>query len=237
MMVGRCRWCEDGIGNPWSGHMARIVVTEVTGTRGGRVAAAGWSLDGSGMVRPLPPDGPDWALADAGAHLFQPGNILALVPSGRPSGRDLPFRREDLVVAETPRRVGEMAKDELAAALAPGLAPSLAQGFEGWLELGRFVRAGTDCPSLAGVCVAARRLGFEERGAAGQLRLWFHDPQGTRFNLPVTARWLKQIQRASGLAALTSLAAAAKNMVVRVGLADPLPDTRAYALVSNVIFF
>jgi hypothetical protein len=216
--------------------MARIVVTEVTGTRGGRLAVAGWSLDGSGMVRPLPPDEPDWAPADAGAHLFQPGNILALVPAGRPSGRDLPFRREDMVVAGTPHRVGEMAKDELAAALAPGLAPGLVEGFDGWLELGRFVRAGTDCPSLVGIAVAGRRLGFEERGPTSQLRLWFHDPKGAHFNLPVTARWLKQIQRTSGLAALTKLASTASNMVVRVGLADPLPDTRAYALVSNVIF-
>jgi hypothetical protein len=217
--------------------MARIVVTEVTGTRGGRVAVAGWSLDGSGMVRPIPPDGADWAPADAGAHLFQPGNILALVPAGRPSGRDLPFRREDMVVAETPRRVGEMAKDELAAALQPGLAPGLVEGFEGWLELGRYVRAGTDCPSLAGIRVAARRLGFEERRPAGQLRLWLYDAQGTRFNLPVAARWLKQVQRTSGLVSLAALATGASSMVVRVGLADPLPDTRAYALVSNVIFF
>lgn len=217
--------------------MARIVVTEVTGTRGGRVAVAGWSLDGSGMVRPIPPDGADWAPADAGAHLFQPGNILALVPAGRPSGRDLPFRREDMVVAETPRRVGEMAKDELAAALQPGLAPGLVEGFEGWLELGRYVRAGTDCPSLAGIRVAARRLGFEERRPAGQLRLWLYDAQGTRFNLPVAARWLKQVQRTAGLSALGAFASGASSMVVRVGLADPLPDTRAYALVSNVIFF
>ena len=220
--------------------MARIVVTEVTGTRGGRVAVAGWSLDGSGMVRPLPPDGPDWAREDAGAHLFQPGNILALVPAGKPSGRDLPFRREDMVVAGPPNRVGEMTKDELAAALQPGLAPGLVEGFEGWLELGRYVRAGTDCPSLAGIRVEARRLGFEERRSTrqsmGQLRLWLYDAQGTRFNLPVAARWLKQVQRTSGLGALATMASAANSMVVRVGLADPLPDTRAYALVSNVIF-
>jgi hypothetical protein len=216
--------------------MARIVVTEVASTREGRVGVAGWALDGSGMIRPLPGDAHDWPVEDAGSHLFQPGNVLTLVPAGRPSGRDLPFRREDLVTAEAPRRVGELAKEELVEAIGPGLAPGLAEGFQGWLELGRFVRAGTDCPSLVGVAVDPKRFGFEERKRDGQLRIWLYDGRGQRFNLPVSARWLRQIHKAEGLGGLDPLRRKTTRLVVRIALADPLPDTRAYALVSNVIF-
>ena len=216
--------------------MARILVTEVGGTKDGRVAVAGWSLDGSGMVRPLPEGALDWPAEDAGPHLFQPGNILTIVPAGRPSGRDLPFRREDLVVGETPRRVGEMAKEELAEAIAPGLAPGLAEGFHGWLELGRFVRTGADCPSLVGIAVEPRRFGFEVPRGRTQLRAWLYDGRGQRFNLPVGARWLRQTFRDGGIASLDGLRRQAGRVILRVGLADALPDGRAYALVTNAIF-
>ena len=201
---------------------------------GGREHALAWALAASPLLTKLwcAPGNPGIAEA-AECVPIAATDIPGLVGFARDN-------KVDLVVAGPPSRVGEMTKDELAAALQPGLAPGLVEGFEGWLELGRYVRAGTDCPSLAGIRVEARRLGFEERRSTrqsmGQLRLWLYDAQGTRFNLPVAARWLKQVQRTSGLGALATMASAANSMVVRVGLADPLPDTRAYALVSNVIF-
>jgi hypothetical protein len=216
--------------------MARIVVTEVSIAGEGRVHVAGWSLDGGGMMRPLPGDALDWPAETAGPHLFQPGNIVTLMPAGRASGRDLPFRREDFVVAGEPQRVGEMAKDELVATLRPGLAAGVGEGFHGWLELGRFVRAGTDCPSLVGVEVDPRRFGFEERKRDRQLRAWIYDRRNQRFNLPVSARWMRQLHARQGARALDPLKEEAGTLVVRLGLADPLPDGRAYALVSNVIF-
>ena len=200
------------------------------------MAVAGWALDGSGMVRPLPEGALDWPGEDAGAHLFQPGNVLTLVPAGRPSGRDIPFRHEDLVVAETPKRVGEMTKQELAEAIAPGLAPGLAEGFQGWLELGRFVRVGTDCPSLVGIAVDPRTIIFHQPRHRDQLRFWFEDGRDRRFNLPVRARWLRQAYRDGGIGTLLELRNHAKRVILRVGLADALPDGRAYALVTNAIF-
>lgn len=192
------------------------------------------------MIRPLSGPREHWNEILAAPDLFQVGNIVGIVPAGFSSGRGLPHAREDCVVNGHPVRIGEIEAAELADAVSPSESPSVDTLFNGQMQEARFVVAGSDCKSLGAIRTNARRLGFDERakpGGTDQLRCWFYDQTDTRYNLPVVSRKLNALHKEGGLDALADFKAGVRTAHVRIGLAHPFDDGRAFAMVNHVHFF
>src|SRR5262245_38387696 len=125
----------------------RLILTDVTDLRE-QVCIAGWAPTLRRMIRPLAGPAEHWPRACADPRLFQLGNIVEMVPAGRPGERGLPHGREDMVVRNRPIYCGRLAADRLARTLQPSESASLVALFAHHLEGGRYVVAGADCPSL-----------------------------------------------------------------------------------------
>lgn len=217
-----------------------ILVTEVTNMHNGYVCVGGWCELESRMVRPLSGRREHWNESLAKPELFQFGNVVRIVPAGFSSGRGLPHAREDCVVNGHPERIGNVETSDLADALSPSESPSIQKLFNGQMQESRYVMAGSDCASLGAIRTHAQRLGFDERAKPGgivQLRCWFYDQTDSRYNLPVASRSLQLVQQKGGLDALTEHKAGARTAHVRIGLAHPFDDARAFAMVNHVFFF
>ena len=217
-----------------------IIVSEVTNMHHGYVCVGGWCESEGQMIRPLSGPREHWNEMMAGPDLFQVGNIVRIVPAGFSSARGLPHAREDCVVNGHPVRVGEIEAPHLADALLPGESPSVDTLFNGQMQEARLVMAGSDCKSLGAIQTHSQRLGFDERAkpvGTDQLRCWFYDRTNTHYNLPVVSRELNALHKEGGLDALADLKAGARTAHVRIGLAHPFDDGRAFAMVNHVLFF
>lgn len=217
-----------------------ILVTEVTNMHNGHVCVGGWCAAQGRMVRPLSGPRAHWGEALARSEFFEVGNLLDVTPSGQPSPRQPPHSREDCILAGTPHRVGVVAPADLPGALAPSESASVADLFGGHLEASRWVMAGADCPSLGAVRTSARRLGFKEKvrpNGTKQLRCWFYDSPNDSYDLPVASRALQATHVAHGLEALNAVKQGKLWVHIRIGLAHPFDDGRAFAMVNHVLYF
>lgn len=206
----------------------------------GYVCVGGWCESEGQMIRPLSGPREHWNEILAAPDLFEVGNIVRIVPAGFSSGRGLPHAREDCVVNGHPVRVGEIEAAHLPEAVSPSESSSIDALFSGHMQEFRLVMAGSECKSLGAIRTHAKRIGFDERanpGGTGQLRCWFYDREDIRYNLPVVSRKLLAVHKAGGLGALTELKARARGAHVRIGLAHPFDDGRAFAMVNHVLFF
>jgi len=70
-----------------------------------------------------------------------------------------------------------------------------------------------------------------------QLRCWFYDASDTRYNLPVVGCALQAAHARGGLDALADFREGMRQAHVRIGLAHPFDDGRAFAMVNHVLFF
>ena len=216
----------------------QIIVSDVTYMRN-EICVAGWCPDERRMIRPLADVGKHWPTALAGPELFGMGNVLEMTPVGISNSRGLPHSREDLIVKGRPQVVNTVAEDEIAAALSDSESPSVHDLFEGNLREDRFVMGGADCPSLGAVHVACRTIRFYEDEWEGRkkLRCSFRDADAAGFRLPVTSVPLHDIWREGGTDALNELASDQDSAHVRIGLAHPMGDGRAFAMVNNMSFY
>lgn len=206
----------------------------------GYVCVGGWCELEARMVRPLSGRCEHWNETLAEPALFQVGNVVRIVPAGFSSGRELPHAEEDCVVNGHPARVDMIEARALDKVLSPSESWSVEAMFDGQLHESRYVMAGSACKSLGAIRTHAQRLGFDERAKPSgrvQLRCWFYDRTGSRYNLPVASRVLQAAHRNGGLDALAELKAGNRNAHVRIGLAHPFEDGRAFAMVNHVLFF
>jgi hypothetical protein len=217
-----------------------IIVTEVTNMHNGHVCVGGWCAEEARMIRPLSGPREHWEAAVATPALFDVGNVVSLAPSDLPSGRGLPHAREDFVVNGKPVLAARLDTDELPLALRPSESPSMESLFDGLLKEARLVMTGSDCASLGAIQTNARRMGFEEKikpSGATQLRCWFYDESNGRYNLPVVSRALQGVHTTRGLPAVNELKQGMRRAHLRIGLAHPFGDGRAFAMVNHVLFF
>lgn len=216
-----------------------LILTEVTNMRS-EVCVAGWRATASRMVRPLSGPHHHWAQSLATPELLTVGNVVTITPHRNPSsGRRLPHAREDCVVVTCPALVNRIEPNALIEALRPSESPSVRALFGGHLVEGHFVIEGSDCPSLGAIQIDPRRMEFCERPREGkppQLRCWFYDSENARYNLPVVSRTLQSIFASDGLNSVEGLRATATQGHMRIGLAHPFDDGRAYAMVNHVLF-
>lgn len=216
-----------------------IIVTEVTDMHNDQVCVAGWERSTGRMVRPLAAPGKHWSARLAMPKLFEVGNVLRLRPSGEHGGRGVPHAREDTVLAESPALMDRVSAVLLPLELARSKSASVSGLFTGAVEGGRFVRAGTDCPSLGAVSLNPRRMGFEAKekeDGAYQLRCWFYDAENQSYNLPVVSRSLNSTYRSGGVEELNALRTRNRLAHARLGLAHPFDDGRAFLMVNHVLF-
>jgi hypothetical protein len=216
-----------------------LILTEVTNMNDSQVCVAGWCTAANRMVRPLSGPRHHWAEALATPELLAVGNIVTIAASFNPSVRRLPHAREDYVVSARPAFEGQIKPDALIAVLSPSESPSVDALFGGHLIEGRFVREGSDCASLGAIRLNSRRMRFEERPRElrpPQLRCWFYDPENARYNFPVVSRALQSIFATDGLGGVEALRAESRQAHMRIGLAHPFDDGRAYAMVNHVLF-
>ena len=216
----------------------RMIVSDVTFMRT-EVCVAGWCSDEHRMVRPLSSVGRHWSTSLGSPELFWMGNVVELTPAGIANTRGLPHKREDLIVRGRPALVETTSGDEIANALAESESSSLAGLFEGHLKENRFVRAGADCPSLGAVRVAKKSVRFAEDTWDGRpkLRCGFRDSASQLFRLPVVSARLRGIWRDGGLKGLNEFVGSQGDAHVRIGLAHPMDDGRAFAMVNDIAFY
>ena len=191
------------------------------------------------MVRPLSSVGHHWPASLGSPDLFWMGNVVELTPAGIPNTRGLPHKREDLIVRGRPALVETTNGEEVANALAESESSSLFALFKGHLKENRFVRAGADCPSLGAVQIARETFAFWEREWEGnrKLRCTFRDAVGQYYRLAVVSARLHGLWRDGGVKRLNDLVGSQGNAHVRIGLAHPLDDGRAFAMVNDMAFY
>lgn len=191
------------------------------------------------MVRPLSGPGAHWDAALANPRLFAVGNVLRLRPTGSSPARGLPHAREDLVVPP-PEHIDQITRSDLPGSLAPSESASISSLFGEALIESRLVMSGSDCPSLGAVRLNSRRFGFTEKvkpDGTTQLRCWFYDAQDERYNLPVVSRELHAVHQTAGVEELIARRGPHRNAHIRIGLAHPFDDGRAFLMVNHVLFF
>jgi len=241
-MMGSIQRPESRIGGnrkPLGEIMMNIIVTEVTNMHMGVVCVAGWDGKEKRMVRPLSGSGHHWNASFARPDLYQVGNVVQLAPSGDCTQRGMPHAHEDFVVRVPPALVGRIEQGDLPSAIADSESRTVEEIFDGNLVESRLVMAGADCPSLGAVRVNPRRMGFELKrkpNGPDQLRCWFYDESNDRYNLPVTSRAIQSINSQEGVSAVNALKTGSQQAHVRIGLAHPFDDGRAFAMVNHVLF-
>ena len=216
-----------------------IIVTDVTHMRPGHICVAGWDPVQKRMVRPLSGPGQHWTENMVGTHLFEMGNVVRLVPSTLGSTRGLPHSREDLIVKGAPTRVGTLPRLQLPPLLAESESPSVRRLFAGFLMMRRYVREGSDCPSLGAVSIRPERMQFvvKQRDRGPQLRCRFQDAEGQSYDFPVVSCSLRARYDNGGLRAVEALRGAKRHAHVRLGLANRFPDSpNCTVMVNNILF-
>jgi hypothetical protein len=117
---------------------------------------------------------------------------------------------------------------------APPLAKTLAGAFNKHVQTtgvwdgakkGAYVQEGTDIRSLAAVVISRPNLAFFENDYQGRktFRAYMTDDDA-RYNLPVVAKNLCELNRSGGAVALNKLLPSSGNLHVRVGLARAWSD-------------
>lgn len=152
----------------------------------------------------------------------------------------MPHAREDCVVVTPPKLVRRLDPVDLPSVLTPSESPSVAALFGEQLVESRLVMVGSDCPSLGAVRLNSRRMGFVEKrkpDGTDQLRCWFYDAADGNYNLPVVSRALHAVHQTDGIKALNILRTQRRRAHMRIGLAHPFDDGRAFLMVNHVLFF
>lgn len=216
----------------------RIIVSDVT-YMGAQICVAGWCSDEVRMVRPLSSLGKHWPKALEGGQLFSMGDVVELTPTDTSNQRGLPHLREDLIVRGRPRVVDTVPNDQIADALSESESSSMSDLFEGHLQERRFVMAGADCPSLGAVRVDRETIRFWEDEFEGRkkLRCGFQDMNDVQYSLPASSVTLRDTWTNQGISALNSMIREPGYAHIRIGLAHPMEDGRAFAMVNNLALY
>lgn len=216
----------------------RIIVSDVT-YMGAQICVAGWCSDEIRMVRPLSSLGKHWPKVLAGGQLFSMGDVVELTPTDTSNQRGLPHLREDLIVRGRPRVVETVPNDQIADALSESESFSMSDLFEGHLQGRRFVMAGADCPSLGAVRVDRETIRFWEDEFEGRkkLRCDFQDMNDVQYSLPASSVTLRDTWTNQGIRALNSMITRPGYAHIRIGLAHPMEDGRAFAMVNNLALY
>jgi hypothetical protein len=134
-------------------------------------------------------------------------------------------------------KVGDIPLPELARRLSASESRRVTDVFHNSLREGRYVAAGADCPSLGAIGIDGRHLRFMHRTWEGErrLRCQFIDATGFRFDLPVTASHLRDVETKHGIAGLNASIDKSRRYHLRIGLANPFDNGRAYAMLNGAI--
>lgn len=217
-----------------------ILITDVTEMHSGNYCVAGWNRQNQRMIRPLPA-GANWTSALLVAHQIVPGVTIRVDPLGTANGA-FPHRTEDTPVNRTSiLRVGGTFSTWTGHA-APPTAPTLNEGFAGHVQWnsvwngakqGVHVGPGTQCSSLAAVCVPTGALSFEE--AFGKLKATVFDGSDS-YQLTVSSKRLKEAWRAGGLPQVDQMLPNRNILHLRIGLARAFgTPPKCYAMLNGVL--
>jgi len=203
------------------------------------ICVAGWSLEEKRMVRPLSGPGCHWSPKLANPKMFQMGNVIEVTPTNMKNPRGLPHAHEDLIVEGTPKLLKTILESEVAAVLSDSESPSMAALFADNLQENRFVMRDSDCPSLGAIRVDCDSIQFFEEtwDDRVKLRCRLRDASGQWFNLPVVSVPLSDLHEDKGVRGLNALVKKHEAAHVRIGLAHPMENGRAFAMVNNMAFY
>ena len=191
------------------------------------------------MVRPLSGPGCHWSPKLANPKMFQMGNVIEVTPTNMKNPRGLPHAHEDLIVEGTPKLLKTILESEVAAVLSDSESPSMAALFADNLQENRFVMRDSDCPSLGAIRVDCDSIQFFEEtwDDRVKLRCRLRDASGQWFNLPVVSVPLSDLHEDKGVRGLNALVKKHEAAHVRIGLAHPMENGRAFAMVNNMAFY
>jgi hypothetical protein len=156
--------------------MARLLITDVTEMHNGNFCVAGWDIDHSGMVRPLP-NGANWTAALISQHAIVPGAVINVEFSEVQHNSNYPHLTEDRHINSATTVNLNAAAPNWFAYNAPPVAASIAAAFGGNVQhnstwngrlQGVFVPSGTQFGSLAAVALPRANIVFEGKRPASR---------------------------------------------------------------------
>lgn len=200
---------------------------------------AGWCPSTSSMKR-LMIEGHHWDDADLkkiGKYASLNVNVLP-----KKGGRNYPHKTEDTWIDKDFKVVrhyddpGLLAKD-----LRRATSKTIDTAFEGNLKERSYVSFETECPSLGGVILPARNVGFFKKD--GKLRVNLLDNDAAEYDLRVTCKYLRDVLDRMSAKEFEEFAdqvkASTQTAHVRVGLAKPYvyKDSNCYLMCNGVFFY
>ena len=142
------------------------------------------------------------------------------------------------MVSLRPKLIKKIPTAEIARTLSPNESRSVTELFCGFMKENRYVRKDSRCPSLGSIKVVSKKLMMEvvtrgDKDGKEQLRCSFMDSSGSDFDLPVVAVDINKKLGAVGIKALNK-EYEGKDLHVRIGLAGPMGDGRAFVMVNGI---
>lgn len=202
--------------------LRHLLITEVTRMQNEYYCIAAFDLHAGRMARPLRLGGAYWKFDEFQERYF-PGDLLAAPTGGTPEGL-LPHRNENLILSGVMRRLERWSPSELYHAMLPEAVESVQKLFGRRLEEDRYLIEGTNTPSLGGVRIARRRIGFCVN-SSNRLRLQIEDTDRLVYTISVTCDRLRTLfdPERDGRAAdranrLLEVILADEQVVLRIGL-------------------
>ncbi len=132
---------------------------------------------------------------------------------------------------------------QLIDALAGSVSPNLESAFCDSFTDGRYVVAGSECPSFGAVEIEPSSISFSEKtrmNKPNQLRCSFSVPGPvipSTYNFAVTGTEIRDVWSTYGIEALESQRNTAEVAHIRVGLARAFDgDNKCWAMVNNIIY-
>jgi hypothetical protein len=170
-----------------------LLVTEVT-LMTGHVCVATLDIHSGEIVRPLNPNGANWATAKwYNSGIMRVGNVLA-VTMGRSGGAAPPHATEDRRLRDRVSVVGQLREHELYDICAETADASVSRIYGRNLVDGKYVPEGTDCRSLGCVMVDPDEL--HPHISFDSLRVRFRDGRGAYFDPAITQMDIREVGRA-----------------------------------------
>ena len=198
---------------------------------------AGWSPSEQKMRR-LMINGHHWSELEAQKVEDHSCIQVETLPMSLDECRDYPHKTEDTWISEHVTPLYRYTSPaELASELENSLSRNIKSIFAGQLKECSYVLPGTKCASLGAIKIPAQNLEFY-KDDEGKLRVKILDNDGTKYNLRVTCRYLRDaLDKTSGLYRLNEQLKEMTFAHVRVGLAKPYYKQKNHCfLMCNGVF-